>query len=106
MVSLEINKRRPYITRLHYEMVCLIRVLVYLEMTVVGIHYSPFKASFMRIKCLIYCECGIFSECGIFNKCVVVIQEGFVCCILFIILKMYQDNHIFYVAYYLAYVTS
>ena len=69
-------------------------------MTAVGIHCSPFKATLMRIKCLIHCECGIFNECG------VVIQEWFVCCILFIILKMYQDNHIFYVAYYLAYVTS
>ena len=97
---MEINKRRPYITLLHYEMICLIRLLVYLEMTVGGIHCSPFKVTFMRIKCLIYCVCGIFNEFR------VMIQKLFVSCILFIILKMYQDNHIFYVAYYLAYVTS
>ena len=81
-------------------MVGITRVLKYPEMTVVGIHCSPFEATFMRIKYLIHFKCGIFNECE------VVIQKEFVCRILFIILYIYQDKQTFYLAFYLAYVKS
>ena len=69
-------------------------------MTVVGIYCSPFETTFMSIKCLIY------SICDVFNECEILIQEGLVCCIPFIVLYMCQVNQTSYLAYYYIYASS